>query len=275
MKIGVLIRNETRKTLHRLAFVVTVLFYGFLLALTCIDNLSSALAQPDKNSWELPEAWAQVIGNMGQVGLIFSGVVLILLIAAEFSWRTARQNVIDGLSKTEFFAGKLMLLPMMAVLFLAITGLITGVTAYVGTDMEALTGPLVRPADWMLMAGFAAGILVYGALALLVATLVRSAGSAMGIWFFWVALAEQILPGFFEKIHEGWGAAGAYLPATLAGRLLDPRQHDPAAMAASVQRAIENGNPPPELIPYLWTGSWLWIVLLVGWAYFWFRKRDL
>ena len=275
MKIWVLLRNETRKTLHRLAFVVTFLLYSALIGVTCLDNLTRARAQPDRSSWSLPDVFADIIGGMGQVGLIFTGVLLILLIASEFAWRTARQNVIDGLSKTEFFMGKLMLLPMIALIFVGATVSIAGVTGYMGTDMAALTGPLIRPADWMLMAGFTTGMLVYGALALLIATLIRSAGSAMGIWFFWVAIAENMLPGAFEKIHEGWGAAGAYLPGVMAQRLIDDRYHDPEALAASVQRAIENGNPPPELLPYLWTGSWLWIILLVGWAYFWFLKRDM
>ena len=78
------------------------------------------------------------------VGFIFAAVLVILLVAAEFGWRTARQNVIDGLSKTQWFAAKVLLLPLLTALFLALRVLVGGTLALAGTDLSAgatLFGP--------------------------------------------------------------------------------------------------------------------------------------
>ena len=84
-----------------------------------------------------------VFGNEGVQFLIFSGLTVMLLATPEFNWRTARQNVIDGLSKSQWFWGKSLLLPVVALAFLGIHILIPGVLALIRTDLGAATGPLV------------------------------------------------------------------------------------------------------------------------------------
>jgi hypothetical protein len=276
MRLLVLLRNESRKTLHRLAFWVTFLFFGFVVLVDQLENMARTQAQPDRYDWTLPGAWADGIGGMGQPALFFSAVILLLLIASEFSWRTARQNVIDGLSKSQFFVGKLLLLPMMVGVFVGFTVLSTGLTAYFATDMAAFEGPLIQPTDWVMMGAFATAVLLYGSMALFAATAIRSSGPAMGVWFLWLALVEQMLPSVVNKIRDGWGPAMApYQPGALGMRLLDNLEHDPAALQAAAVRAMEAGDPIPTALPGLWPAAWTWIAVLLLVSYILFRKRDL
>jgi hypothetical protein len=62
-----------------------------------------------------------ILGTAAGLGSLFTGVLMILLFAPEFSWRTARQNVIDGLSKERFYAGKVILLARLVLILMATT----------------------------------------------------------------------------------------------------------------------------------------------------------
>ncbi|MBK7832401.1 MAG: hypothetical protein IPJ56_08660 [Gemmatimonadetes bacterium] len=125
----------------------------------------------------------------------FASIVLILLVSSEFTWRTSRQNVIDGLSKEEFFGAKLFLLPGVGLFFFIVMVLVAGGFAFAGTVAKGVlgsTGALVRPADLALMGGSIIGLLGWASLAFLLAIAIRSSGSAIGAFFLYF-IVEQIL----------------------------------------------------------------------------------
>lgn len=117
MLVSVLVRNEAIKTFKRLAFWVTFLFFSFILTMEFGENYFRAAGDPDR-SFALPGAWREIVTGNSEIALIFGSVILILLLSSEFSWRTARQNVIDGLSKEQFFVGKGLLLPIVGLMFI-------------------------------------------------------------------------------------------------------------------------------------------------------------
>jgi hypothetical protein len=54
-----------------------------------------------------------------------------MLVTSEFTWRTARQNVIDGLSKEQFFAAKWLMTMMVTIAFIIVPFAVgTGTTIY-------------------------------------------------------------------------------------------------------------------------------------------------
>jgi hypothetical protein len=56
------------------------------------------------------------IGTAGtSIASIFGVVLIVLMVCNEFGWKTSRQNIIDGLSKPQWFAGKALLIPTVAV----------------------------------------------------------------------------------------------------------------------------------------------------------------
>jgi ABC-type transport system involved in multi-copper enzyme maturation permease subunit len=70
-------------------------------------------------------------GQLNVLPAFFLAVTLVMLVTSEFSWRTARQNVIDGLSKEQFFAAKvLMMLFVMAALLIVPFTIATAVAEY-------------------------------------------------------------------------------------------------------------------------------------------------
>ncbi len=276
MRPGVLVRNETLKTTRRFAFWVTLLSFGGIAAIINGENWASARNQADK-VFALPDAWSTILSDIGPLPAIFGAVALILLVTGEFSWKTARQNVIDGLSKNEFFVGKVLLYPVVALAFLALLLAIVAAFAGPGTELGAGGGPPVRSTDLALMGGVGVTALGYTSIAFFAAFLARSSGGAMGLFFLYVAFLEQIVGALMTRAGGVLSAAAAFLPRGVFDRLFDPRQFDLVARQASIDRAIETGKEAPAfhdtgLLLALAFG-WIATFLLASWLVY--RRRDL
>ena len=201
MRTGILVRNEFIKTRRRTAFWVASLVFAGLMSLIFGSMFTQGLRKPER-ALTLPGAWAEILGGPGVLASFFSAIVLILLVSSEFTWRTSRQNVIDGLSKEEFFGAKLLLLPGVSLLFFLAMLLVGGGFSLAGTVAKgtlATTGALVRPADAALMGGALVGLLGWASFAFFLAMTIRSSGSAIGAYFLYF-IVEQILGGVAGSI---------------------------------------------------------------------------
>lgn len=267
-------RNELIKTFHRLAFWVTFVFFAGMTAIEYLDEYVRARYDPER-SFALPDAWRDILTDDPEVVFIFASVVLILLVANEFTWRTARQNVIDGLSREQFFVGKLLLLPVLVVLFEGARLLPGGVFAYLGR--EAAGAPLVEGPHWSALAGVLLACVGFLSLSLFIALAVRSGGAAMGVMLLYFAAIENLIASGLTKLSESLEPVTAFLPVRSFTGLCQYIQHDPRAFDTAVQQAIENNRTPPELADPVafWLVPAAWIVILLGSAFWWFRKRDL
>lgn len=273
---GVALRNELTKMVRRPATMVTA---GFLLLVNGLhfgQQWWAARGEPAR-TFALPDAWPGILLGNAQATAIFGSVLLILLVAGEFSWRTARQNIIDGLSKAAWYRGKVGLLVVLALLLLLLQAGTGAAFAAAGTD--PLTLGALLPGRWELSAigGFLLGFLGYGSLALAAALAVRGTGASLGVWFLYVALVERLLRAGLDRLGGAAADAARYLPVSVFEQLFSHVQHDPAALGRAVSRAAAAGRAPPE--------AWSWAVLLpaaVGWIALLllvsglvFRHRDL
>lgn len=273
----VLARNEFIKTVRRFAFWAAFLGFGGLIAFVTVDLQLRALHDPRVPRLTLPGGWADVV-EPGVFGALFSSVVLILLVAGEFSWRTARQSVIDGLSKAQWFGGKLLLLVAVCLSFLALqVGIIGGIALY-GTDLGATTAPLLRGSDAAMLGGYALALVGFGSLALLLASTIRSPGPAMAVFFFvYVAFKERVLGSLFARVSETAAAWAPYLPDTIFHELMKPARYDAAALAAATARAAVRGQefvlaPSTGAVVGLAAG---YIVLFLTVSFVSLLRRDL
>ena len=277
MMVSVLFRNEMLKMYKRLAFWVTFGFFSFIMFMEFGEEYFRAAGNPER-TFALPSAWPDILTDNAQVALIFGSVVLILMLSSEFSWRTARQNVIDGLSKEQFFLGKSLLLPIVGILFIGLNVVVGGGFALAGTDFGTLTEPLMRGVHWSVIFGFFLAFIGYGSVALFCSLSIRNSGPAMAVWFFYVAIGEQMLRGAFNAINDRLGELSGYLPINTFNQLHRYYQYDLVAFQQAVQRAVEDDRTPPGepwAMGLLLTMSLVWIALFVGGSFVWFRRRDL
>ena len=270
---GVLIRIEALKTTRRLAFWVTAGIFAAFNAIFAANGVLNAVRSPHP-SFSLPNAWPDILQVPANIGPFFLGVTIILLFAPEFSWRTARQNVIDGLSKERFYAGKLILLAILVVLFFLLPIAIGGAAALVSPGESGW--PIIRLGDFNYMLACGLGLLLWGSGAFMLAALLRSSGAAMGILFVYL-LVEKILSQVLADASEALHSALAFLPAKVFEELADRRLHYPEMLARENAMRAEQGRPLLEFHDFeLLAGAALaYSAVFLLTAFVSMRRRDL
>lgn len=274
MRLAVLVRSESIKTFRRPASAVTVASLVALLLLTfgalyVRSALGSGAERPS-----LPHAWASIL-DLADLPGFFAAMLIILLVASEFSWRTARQNVIDGLTKGEFFSAKLCLVPAVAFglyLALVVMGVMFALPGTGGHHVDAL----IRPVDAMQMGGAALQCLGMATIGFFCGIVVQSPGPATGVFLLYVVV-DQLLEAVLGGVGGVAGAVGSSLPWGTFTRLGKRVQYDPGALAAAIGHAGRTG--PAQMNSGSTTAlvvlAALYIVAIVSLSYLIFRKRDL
>lgn len=272
----VLAAGEWFKARKRPASYITFGFFAFVTLMDHGESLFRSRRDADY-TYALPEAWSSVFSGDSVLMLFFGCIALVMLVSSEFAWRTARQNVIDGLSKSQWFWGKAMLLPMVGLVFLATKLGIGGGSAVLAGGFTDLSGPAFPPSVLAASGGLLLAFLTVGSLAFLFSTWIRSSGPAMAAWFFWVAMGEQIVPQLLGRPFPALRTALGYLPFNSAQKLLEFWVWDASAYQRIVaQAASAEGTPPPPPDLALDVAVNVgWVVVLLGVAYWLYSRRDL
>lgn len=271
-----LVRNEWFKARKRLAFWMTLAFFAFVTFMTHGESFLRARRDPERE-FAFPEVWSRIFGDDATFMLVFASIVVVILACSEFSWRTARQNVIDGLSKTQWFWGKTSLIPILGIAFLTIAVLIPGVMGILGTDLETASGPVLPLSVFGALGGIALAYTTVAGLAFALGLAIRSTGPAMAAWFFWVLMGEQLFGGLAVRFWPSLETFVGYLPFTAATKLLGFENYDVAAHQRMVERAVEAERDIPQL-PDLATTVNVnlgWVAFFMIVSFIWFRRRDL
>jgi ABC-type transport system involved in multi-copper enzyme maturation permease subunit len=277
MKAGVLFQTEWIKARSRLAARIPVLvFTGFMLLLFG-GPFYQALQKGSKLP-AFPGEWSTILTDMPPLGSFFVAVVLMLLISSEFTWRTARQNIIDGLSREEWFRAKLILLPIVVILFLALQVTIGGSFALIGTWLSTTTEPLMSAIDLASLGGLALAIFGMGSLAFMLAFLTRNSGSAISLFFLYVTIGEGILVMLIRQRIQALAPATRYFPASVFMKLQDRLTYDPVFLERMTTAALEAGRTPPQIPPSLSLMvplAFIYSLTFIAIAYNVYRRRDL
>lgn len=78
--------------------------------------------------YHFPDVWMNLIWFSGLLKIVLA-IMVVISITNEYTYRTLRQNIIDGLSRSEFLTSKILtnvLLSLMSVSMIFIIGLVTG-----------------------------------------------------------------------------------------------------------------------------------------------------
>ncbi len=270
---GVLFRIEAIKATRRRAFWVA---FGVFLGLFLFDVLRSvqlATVRPNV-PFALPESWPRILGMPSFLGPVFLGILLILLVAPEFSWRTGRQNVIDGLSKERFYMGKLLVTGVLVAFFLVLPIVIGGIGATMSPSEGGST--IVRRLDLSLMAGYGMVLLMWGSAALMLACLVRSSGPAMGVLLLYV-LIEGFAGEVLERVSGTLEKVVDFLPFAVCQALVDPLAHYPDMLATENAQRSARGLDALEFldVEILIAAALAYAALWLTAGFLSVRRRDM
>lgn len=171
------------------------------------------------NPYDFNNTWQSTSYATGYL-LILPAMLIIILITNEYTYRTSRQNVIDGWSRSEFISVKI----VMALIFAMFSTLLVILTA---TGFGLLSGSDFSFNQFSHVGFFFTKALTYNMFAVLIAVLVRKTGFAIGVYFIYLG-AENFLSQMLDIASMKWkayngtdmGSMGDYLPMNAADGML-------------------------------------------------------
>jgi hypothetical protein len=176
---------------YRAFWVFSLLYLASIFLLNYIGwstqqrVLGSSAEGAAMNPYAFPKVW-QTVTWMSSWLLYFPGMLMIMLMANEFTFKTHRQNVIDGLSRQQFIGVKILLVLILAVITVVlnfITAIIFGSKsqgAFSTTGIEYIGYSFLQA-------------LLYMFFALLLAVLFRRSGLAIIIFILYGLIFEWLI----------------------------------------------------------------------------------
>src|SRR5450631_4337044 len=213
------------------------------------------------NPFSFPNVWRTVPYNAG-ILIFMPAILIITLFTNEFSYRTHRQNIIDGWSRSRFIFIKLF---EIFLLDLFVTGIVVLTCLYFGFITRTSAQPAARWDQYRNILYFFVETLDYSLIALLFAMLIRRAGLAMGIFFLYMIIEQFVVSLGRNKYKVTWVD---YLPEEVADRLIP--QPFGRRMITPVNNALWEKHVPLYLSIAL-----LYIIIYIFVVSWRFRKSDL
>ena len=166
------------------------------------------------NPFSFPGVWKMVPYNAGLITFM-PAIMIITLFTNEYSYRTHRQNIIDGWSRSGFITIKIIEVFLLS-LFVTLLVLLT--CLYFG--FLTLTDPQSFAVEWeqfRFIFYFFVEMLDYLLIAALIATLIKRAGLAMGLFFLYMFVEQLVVAIGRNKYKKDWVN---YLPQEVSDRLI-------------------------------------------------------
>lgn len=138
-----------------------------------------------------PKAY-QTIAWVSSWLLYFPGMLMILVISNEYSFKTHRQNIIDGLTRRQFITGK--------ILFGVVLAIITTIScAIIAMGFGTASANKISFSGFENIGYCFIQSLCYIFLAMILAVLLRRSGLAMAIFFLYGLVFEQLIGTFLDS----------------------------------------------------------------------------
>jgi ABC-2 type transport system permease protein len=206
--------------------------------------------------YAFPDIWETVSFWSGFL-LFLPGLIIITLMTNEYTFKTHRQNIIDGWTRLEFIGVKLVWVLILSLISTLVVLLIVLVLGARGDASFSLTN--IR-----FLVYFFLESLSYITVALLLGIWLKKAGLAIAIFFLYILILKKSIAALLD--HFTHSNSGEYIPLQSVDALL------PFPFAKSLTKAILQA-PPPEttliIVSLLYLGIIAYIVAGT------FQKSDL
>ncbi|MCD7970252.1 MAG: ABC transporter permease [Alistipes sp.] len=206
------------------------------------------------NVFDFPSVW-QTVSYLTSYLLFIPGLIIILLTANEYSFRTHRQSVINGLSRGQFMLGKIWLIvvgSLLVTVLVFIVGCIFGFRGRHAFSMEELEN----------LGYFFIQSLTYMSAGLVLVMIFRRSGVSIGIYFLYCFILKNMLAALMNfRLH---GGSGNYLPVKSADKLIQA----PSAVGRAMDIHLSDTG-------IMLAVSLVWIVVFLWFSMRRFKTSDL
>jgi ABC-2 type transport system permease protein len=274
--MGNLLRIEWLKIKNYTAFKVIAIFFLVGIVLANIftyygyQKVSANTPAGDFigtfNPYSFTSTW-QTTSYVSGFLLILPAMLILMLVTNEYTYRTNRQNIIDGWSRGEFIGVKL----MMAFLFALVSTIVVFVTAL---SFAAYTKTSFSFNSVSHVGYFFLKAVTYNMFAVLISVLVKKTGFAIGLFFIYL-----VGENFISNILDFWsiklrtdktmdvGSLGSYLPMNAADGLL--------TFPDNPLKSLTKDISPTSYTYVVLSFAILYIVLFIVWSRRKYVKADL
>jgi ABC-type transport system involved in multi-copper enzyme maturation permease subunit len=226
-----LLRIEFKKILtYKIFWILVGLYFIFLSAgilmaefmiNNMVDNMNRHLPIPVPHVaiYFFPWVWQNIafFATIRYV-LIFPAIVIIILVTNEYTFKTIRQNMINGMSKAEFLNSKLLLILLISVIMTIFVAIATLILGFSNTADVNLAMVLEKSS---FIFGFFVTILTFQVFALFFAFLMRNTGLSIAIFTLYVFIIEPILYYFLKSPIVFENNISTYLPVNSVLRVTE------------------------------------------------------
>jgi ABC-type transport system involved in multi-copper enzyme maturation permease subunit len=269
-------KNRASKVLTITYFVLLTLIS--LIAAVEFDIGPIHISVADQGVFNFPYIW-HFNTYVADYFKIFLAVVIVSMMANEYSYGTLKQNLIDGMSKKEFVLSKfitVVLFALISTLFVFIVSLILGTMYSSYTEI----GIIFSQIDYLL--AFFIKLVAFFSFCLFLGILIKRSAFALGFLFFWYlfenisfAILKYGILGqknneetFMDKIYD-------FMPLeSMSNLIIEPFTRLNFAKTIGSQVGIENTKDysvhySTMLIVIIWTAIFIFA------SYYIVKKRDL
>jgi ABC-2 type transport system permease protein len=162
------------------------------------------------NPFDFPDVW-HVVSYTSSFLMFMLGLLIIISVTNEYSYKTHRQNIIDGWSRKEFILAKSALTVIVA-LVASIAVFITALLFGLYENAASFTFEKIEFIGY-----FFVQALSYSSAALLFSLAFKRSGITIGVYFLYTLILENMLAGILNRYADN---IGRYLPLETTDNLI-------------------------------------------------------
>lgn len=164
------------------------------------------------NPFTFPEVW-HTVAYASSIFIFIPSIVVIMFITNEYTYKTHRQNIIDGWSRNQFMTAKMIDVLIISLLTTIMYFLVALVIGYV--NIKEGNGHVWEQTKYIVL--FFLQTFSQLSLAFLIAFMARKAFIALGIFLFYKIILEKIMVGLSSwKLND----IGRFLPFEISNRMI-------------------------------------------------------
>ena len=214
------------------------------------------------NPFSFPDAWQTVSFNASML-LLIPAILIVTLTTNEFTYKTHRQNIIDGWSRSQFINVKLLevfLFSIFTTLIVFITAMWFGYTYKNPSAADVYSWHNIRYIFFYFVQ-----MISYSLIAFVISILVKRAGLSMGVFFIYMILEQFAVVLIREKYKI---TKANYFPEEVTDRLI-PFPFGKRILSGDNLKIWESH------VPIYLTVAAIYILIYCMFVSWRFRKADL
>ena len=262
---------------NRVAKAISIIYFVLITFISLIASIEFNFGDfhfrlADQGIFNFPFIW-HFNTYIAATLKLFLAIVIVSMMSNEYSYRTLKQNLIDGLSKKEFVLSKfltVLLFSIISTIFIFLVSLILGrifsdynEIGIVFSDMEYIFAYFIK-------------LVAFFSFCLFLGVLVKRSAFALGFLFVWF-IGEKILWGIleFKLLRDQADSIMQFFPLEAMSNLIKEPFTRLGAIQSAANQLDENFNKDYNVSAVTIIIVLIWTALFLYWSYAILKKRDL